>query len=136
MKQLAELFVLTLGADLPLFLLAIPLLAAADILGGALLGELNGKFEWKKLVQGINKFLGIYAMIFLILISGGLVDTQLFVVAGESVSIVQVLEIGTLAAVVLYATKALTKVFELLKVKINIEQREEEIKYDEESEIN
>lgn len=110
--------------NMRMYLLALPLLGLANIIGGALLGEIEQKFEWKILFDGVKKFTSMFVLIFLLVLAGALVNDDLVIVAGEAISIIGILEIGLFAAVTLYAVKTLTKVFELLNVDIKIDNNE------------
>lgn len=110
--------------NMRMYLLALPLLGLANIIGGALLGEIEQEFEWKILFDGVKKFTSMFVLIFLLVLAGALVNDDLVIVAGEAISIIGILEIGLFAAVTLYAVKTLTKVFELLNVDIKIDNNE------------
>ena len=117
-------FVNIVGLETVNLLIAIPVLGIANIIGGALLGELEGGFSFKILMAGVVKFIGLYALIGLIVIAGALADMQLFVVMGDPITIIEVLNLGVFGAVGLYAYKAIVKLLEILQVEIDISRHQ------------
>ena len=117
-------FIEKVGTALPTLLIALPILGAANVVGGALLGELEHEFKLSLFFEGIKKVATVYFMILLIVVAGALVDVQLFVVNGDAVNLIDAVTVGVFAAVGLYGFKSVEKLYQILKVNIDLKEKE------------
>lgn len=109
------------GSVLPKLLIALPILGLANIIGGALLGEIEHEFSKAKLLEGVKKLASVYFMILLIVGAGVIVNIQLFTINGSAMTLIEATTLGVFAAVGLYGVKAVIKLYEILQVNIKVE---------------